>query len=197
MLKCNVTEYKEKDIKCDMEIRVNVTNEANVKLFLSDFNTSSGCTFNCQSGRQDKRPNGNNARSQYRGFRKCCLNVTHCEGKENRQPGKNTECKASINFRLENPIAKSKLVMEDRTKFPLWFKVDFNHNHSTSRAEYFKFLDVSKDTKLAYNDMFVKGFSPSGAHSERRRQIKTQFPDTWPEVCADRSVFPSVFWVFY
>ena len=39
VLKCNVTEYKEKDIKCDMEIRVNVTNEANVKLFFSAHST--------------------------------------------------------------------------------------------------------------------------------------------------------------
>ena len=45
--------------------------------------------------------------------------------------------------------------------------------------------------------MFTQGFSPSSAQAERRKQIKAEFPDTWPEVFADRSVLPSVFWVYY
>ena len=193
----NVTEYTDQNVSCEIELRVNVSSKDNVKKFLSDFNTSTSCSFNMQSGRQDKHPKGDNARSQFRGYRKCCLNVLHREGKENRQPGKNTDCKASINFRLENPVAVSKVVKADKSNFPLWVKVDFQHNHSINRAEYYKYLDVSSDTKIVYTDLFTQGFTPSSAHTERRRQIKAEYPDTWPEVCADRSVLPSVCWVYY
>ena len=66
-----------------------------------------------------------------------------------------------------------------------------------SRAEYFKFLDVSNETKEVYSEMFSQGLSPSGAHAERRKQIKAEFPDTWHMMCADRSILPSVSWVYY
>ena len=190
---CDVTEHSEQNIRFDIELRVNVESENGVKSFLGEFNTSSGCTFNIQSGRQDKRQN---KRSRYRGYRKCCMNVAHCEDKENRQPGKNTNCEASLNFRLENASAEYKSVRKDREMFPLWVKIHFYHNHALNRAEYFKYLSASQDTKDIFIDMFQQGLTPSAAHGERRRQIKVEFPDTWPEVCADRSKLPSIFWVY-
>ena len=42
-----------------------------------------------------------------------------------------------------------------------------------------------------------QGLSPSEAHAERRMCIKSEFPTTWPEFCADRSILPSVFWSYY
>ena len=96
------------------------------------------------------------------------------EGKENRQPGKNTECRPSINFRFENPMAKCNSVLNKKRKYPLWFKVEFSHNQSINRAEYFKYLDVSRDTKQA--DMFSQGLLPSGAHAERRSELRVCFP---------------------
>ena len=92
-----------------VELRVNVETEEGVKMFLNEFNVSSGCTFNIQSGRQDKKPSENNdrSRSKLRGFRKCSMNVSHNENKENLQPGKNTGCPASINFRLECGVGRN------------------------------------------------------------------------------------------
>ena len=86
-----------------VELRVNVKTEEGVKIFLNELNVSSGCTFNIQSGRPDKKSceNKKRSRSKLRGFRKCAMNVSHSENKENLQPGKNTGCPASINFRLE------------------------------------------------------------------------------------------------
>ena len=144
VLSHNVTEYSEKTISCDIEFRVNVTSEETVKTFLSDLNISTGCSYNIQSGRQDKRPTGDNARTQIRGYRKCCLNVSHCEGKENRQPGKNTDCKASINFRLENPVAKLNVLKKERSEFPLWVKVAHHHNHSIREGVTTKISKFSK-----------------------------------------------------
>ena len=166
-----VTEQNEQNVKFDIEIRVNVNTQEGVKLFLSQFNQSSQCTFNQQSGRPDKSESGTNPRSSYRGFRKCCLNVSHSDSKKDKQPGKNTKCEASLNFRLENPIAKFESDRKDKEMFPLWIKVHFHHNHSLSRADYFNFLAVSPDTRDMFTDMFKVGLTPSAAHAERRGMI--------------------------
>ena len=84
-------------IKCEVNNGEDFVLELRVKYFLSEFNTSSGWTFNTQSGRPDKYQQGGKARSRYRGYRKCCLNVTHSEDKENQQAWKNTKCEAAIN----------------------------------------------------------------------------------------------------
>ena len=99
-----------------VEFRVNVKTEEGVKAFLNELNVSSGCTFNIQSGRTDKKPseNNNRCRSRLRGFRKCAMNVSHSENKENLQPGKNTGCPASINFRLECGVGKNSSEKQDR-----------------------------------------------------------------------------------
>ena len=196
ILGSNVGESESGDLKFNIEVRVNAATETEVKTFLSDFNTSAGCTFNSKSGRTDKRGKGEHPRSVFSGYRKCCMNVAHCEDRGNQQPGKNTNCPAFINFRLENPIAKSKSDKEDKIKFPLWIKISYHHNHSLSRSEYFRFLSVSQETKDIYTEMFNHGMSPSSAHTERRKCIKSEFPDSWPEVFADRSRLPSLFWVY-
>ena len=38
-----------------------------------------GCTFNSQGGNMDKRGKGEHPRSVFSGYRKCCMNVAHCE----------------------------------------------------------------------------------------------------------------------
>ena len=118
-------------------------------------------------------------------------------GNKELQPGKNTDCSAKINFRLENPVAKSAEQRLDKETFPLWIKIDFSHNHSLQRAEFLKYRSVSEETKAVFSDMFQQGFSPSTAHAEMRRQIKADFPDSWPEKFADRSKLPSIFWSYY
>ena len=196
ILSCQVQNASEKALELDLHVRVDVKTEAEVKLFLSALNTSSGCSFNLRGGRPDKRQEaGGRGLSQVRGFRKCCFNVDKSKAGQDKQPGKNTDCEAAINFRLENPIGKDKYERENRLKFPLWVKIHFHHNHSTQRAEFFKFLNVSDETKEDYLGMFEQGLLPSSAHSERKRCIKAAYPDTWPHVFADRSKLPSIFWV--
>ena len=102
------------NISFDLEFRVNVNSEKEVKTFLSDLNSSTCCSFNIQSGRQDRRPKGDKARSSIRGYCKCCLYVLHSEGKESRQPGKIKDCQASINFRLENPVGQFNIIKDER-----------------------------------------------------------------------------------
>ena len=102
-IKCEVLNNEETNPKFVTEFRVNVLTEQELKTFLSKLNISSGCTFNVKQGRADKKCN--TSRTSYRGFRKCCLNVFHKEEKENRQPGKNLECKADLLFRIETSAA--------------------------------------------------------------------------------------------
>ena len=99
-------EITSRELKFELEVRVNVSDKDRVDEFLQQFYTSVGCTFNIQAGRQDKASDGISARSKIRGFRKCSMNVCGLKGKENRQPGKNTNCQSKLNFRLENPKAK-------------------------------------------------------------------------------------------
>jgi hypothetical protein len=120
-----------------------------------------------------------------------------CSGDKELQPGKNTNCGAKLNFRLENPVAKNAKQRQDKENFPLWIKLDFDHNHSLNRAEFLKYHSVSDDTKSAFSDMFQQGFTPITAHAEMRRHIKSEFPDSWPEKFADRSKLPSIFWSYY
>ena len=45
--------------------------------------------------------------------------------------------------------------------------------------------------------MFNEGFTASGAHSEMKCRIRGNFPNEWPIKLSDRSVLPSIFWVYY
>ena len=98
-------------MKFDLDVRVNVSSEQAVKQFLSELNTSTGCTFNVMNGRPDKSAGGVGARCGYRGYRKCAMNVCGSDNRKSRQPGKDTKCEASITFRVENPPYKNKNIM--------------------------------------------------------------------------------------
>ena len=91
-------EQRMSDIMFEAEIRVYVSTKDGVKNFLRDFNSSSSCTFNIQVGRQDKTQDGPSAKSQFRGYRKCCLRVCSKAGTLPKEKGKNVDCPSSINF---------------------------------------------------------------------------------------------------
>ena len=158
------------DNKFSLEARVDVC--TNVKLFLSELNHSRGCTFNMQSGRPDRQCDSH--RVKYSGYRKCCMKVIK-SGDRELQSGRNTNCGAKINFRLENPVAQNAEQRQEKENFPLWIKIEFEHNHSINRAEFLKYRSVGDKTKSEFLEMFQQGFSPSTALAEMRRQIKVEF----------------------
>ena len=147
------------DINFDLELRVNVSSIPEVKTFLKRLNESSACTFNILHGRADKEQSGPKSRSLLRGFRKCCFNVHNTNSSKPQEKGKNTDCGASINFRLETPISKDPVIKSVKAEYPLWLNVHFNHNHSCNRAEYFKFLSVTEDTKKFFEEKCTEGNS--------------------------------------
>ena len=197
VVKCDKLEIDSANVKFELELRVDVTETAGAQVFLDKFYQTSGCTFNIQSGRQDKTSDSLTAQSKVRGFRKCSMNVCEKQGKENKNPGKNTNCGAFLNFRVEKMKAKEENDRKNKQKFPLWLKICFIHNHSLQRADFLKFKSVSLSTKSEYTQMFAEGFSPSGAHTEMKRRLKSEYPDDWHMRFSDRSVLPSIFWVYY
>ena len=84
IISCKIVETSSpavNSVNFDLEIRANVHSIEAVKKFLSCLNSSSSCTFNILSGRQDKKSSGEGKRTQalLRGFRKCCLNLHSTE----------------------------------------------------------------------------------------------------------------------
>ena len=67
ILSCQVQNASETALQFDLEVRVDVSTEAEVKLFLSALNTISGCSFNIQGGRRDKRHGTGGGRSLSQG----------------------------------------------------------------------------------------------------------------------------------
>ena len=125
------------------------------------------------------------------------MNVACSAKRKELQPGKNTNCGARINFRLETPVAKNTEQRIDKENFPLWLKIDFSHNHSLQRAEFLKYRSVNEDTKAAFSAMYQEGFTPSTAHKEMKRQIREEYPESWPQKFADKSKLPSIFWCYF
>ena len=70
VLSCENTELGTDCVKFCIEMRVNVANKDEVKKFLQEFYQSSGCTFNMQTGRQDRFLDTATARAKLRGFSK-------------------------------------------------------------------------------------------------------------------------------
>ena len=63
------------EIQYLLEVRVNIRDQASVKALLSDFNESSNCTFNMQSGKPDRVSEAEEQRCKYSGSIKCCMKV--------------------------------------------------------------------------------------------------------------------------
>ena len=197
VVKFEVVSTNTSDLNFELETRVNVTAVDEVKHFLELLNGSTGCTYNIQSGRPDRIQDGAASRSKIRGFRKCCLNVSNNAEKKPKQEGKNTKCKSTVNFRLENPSSGSKSLQADREKYPLLIQIHFVHNHALNRAEYLRYLSVSQATKDSFTDMFESDLTPGAALEEERRKIKEEFPESWPQHFADKSKLPGLFWAHY
>ena len=109
-----------------LEFRTNVRDCDGVKLFLVQFNQSSDCTFNVESGKADRVPIAENKMCIFSGSRKCCMKVVST-GKKELQPGKNTNCTAKVIFKLEHPKAKKPVERKMKSDYPLWVKIDFHH----------------------------------------------------------------------
>ena len=190
-------QQKMSDIMFEAEVRVNISTKEGVKNFLEDLNISTDCTYNIQVGRQDKTQDGPTARSQFRGYRKCCLNVCSKTGTMPKEKGKNVDCPSTINFRLENVKLVNKSLQTVKECFPLWLKINFQHNHAVKRASHLRYLSVGEETKQLFTSMFESDMTPSTALEEMKRKIKLEYPESWQEQFANKSKLPGILWIHY
>ena len=191
------------EIKLDAEFRVNVRNEKTFESFLSHFCESSGTSYNKTS-----QTDTVGKKTLLSGVRKCIHNVNkkntgHELNKKGnktgkiKEPGKDTNCPAEINFSISAPCDlacgnKKTDVQYMRDKFPLKIKLYFNHNHSIHSADALRFRPVSDETKKLLTDLFDEDVSPSSAH----RRVLDYFENESADFTADRFHIPDYKWVF-
>ena len=111
-----------------------------------------------QSGKPDRVSEAEAQRCKYSGSIKCCMKVV-CSDKKELQLGKITNCSVKLVFKLENAVASKPEQRKIKEDFPLWMKVEFEHNHIGS-----KYRSVTEDTKSVFEKMFQQGFTPCAAH---------------------------------
>ena len=89
-------------------------------------------------------------------------------------------------------IQKKTLVSE----FPLWFHINFKHNHEIHRVDHMRLRAVSQETNDAFVSLFEQDFTPSAAWEHHRKNIQEEFPEDYNLKFGDRHLCPDYFWAF-
>ena len=97
-----------------------------------------------QSGKPDRVSEAEAQRCKYSGSIKCCMKVV-CSDKKELQLGKITNCSVKLVFKLENAVASKPEQRKIKEDFPLWMKVEFEHNHALYRVQFLKYRSVTED----------------------------------------------------
>ena len=197
----------------DLNCRVNVESKDKIKELLGEFSIKSGTTYNQVRGDEL----GEGIKMIMRGDRKCHHHVRrhnlkkdapHRSGSGRQpgaecQPGKNTDCLATINFilagdRLYNSKRyKLSNAKQLRIKFPLEFKVKYIHNHSINSAIALGYRNVSKECEETFTCLFAEGHSPSSAFAQYKKDFLLKNEKSYLTLCADRNVMPDYMWAFH
>ena len=138
-------------------MNVNCCDEESLKIFLVEYQKISQCSYNIQKG--DKK---NSKTLIISGSRKCHFNVRKrgkksdsSELSNDKTAGKNTNCEASISFRILKTEAHSD---EPHCQlFPLQLTINNIHNHCIESASALKYNAVSPETKSAFETLFNEG----------------------------------------
>ena len=94
---------------------------------------------------------------------------------------------------MKNALEKFNFIQ----KFPFWFKISCDHNHTTMSAAHQQFRDVSTETKDTFTELFEDDLTAAAAWEEHRRRVREANPQTWPTLFGDRSSCPDYFWAFH
>ena len=187
------------EVKLEAEFRVNVADGEEFEKFLLDFCKSSGTSYN-----KTNRIDHSGRKTILSGIRKCIHNVNQkkitSELNKNqnktgkvREPGKNTNCPAELQFSISPPCKSvcNTDTHKKRNEYPLEIKLYYNHNHSIQAADAMRFLPVSEETKKLFTNLFDDNISPSSAY---RRVL--DYLETDQESFANRHKIPDYKWVY-
>ena len=123
--------------------RVDVSSKEETLQFLQDLYDKTGTSYNIQSGKPDRNGSGS---------RKCVMNTHHKNKETNlRRPDLQQNCPAWERIQKKNL----------QKEFPLFFHLNFIHNHQIKRHEYSRFGIVSEETKNRFIEYFESGMTAS------------------------------------
>ena len=113
---------------------------------------------------------------------------------EKRQKGKGTKCGAHFTYKLI-PCINGHEDGDDGEEdcFNLSVRLKYDHNHEISSTEAWKFLDVSKETKERYFQLFSDAFSPASFGPFEMRQRWCARGDA-PEVMCQKWFLMHLWW---
>ena len=157
-------------------IRVDVSSKEETLQFLQDLYDKTGTSYNIQSGKPDRNGSGS---------RKCVMNTHHKNKETNlRRPDLQQNCPAWERIQKKNL----------QKEFPLFFHLNFIHNHQIKRHEYSRFGIVSEETKNRFIQYFESGMTASAAWHANRDEITKNNPDHFHIVLGNGRVSPDYRW---
>ena len=193
-----VTEFKIKsegvtlnETKFTAKVSVNICDKQEIGSFLREFKEISNTDYNQELADTTWKT------TQISGRRKCIHKVKKSKKNEkDKRTGMNTDCGASLKFRLKK--VDPHVHQADCDLFPFELHINYDHNHSVDAASAFKYHCVSQSTKLQFEEMFREGHSASSAYSEYKNRLKCELdPEAYIRVLADRSIMPDYRWCFH
>ena len=178
------------------EFEVNICQKEKFYEHFHDFCMITSTSWNKRRGKDMDNPTA--PRRIFRGERKCHHNVRKVVSKitgemsKDEIPGKNTECAASIHFHINKHEHKE----ENCKAYPCVIRLNFNHNHVIEAASTLNMHAVTEETKQKLIDLFEAGYSASGAYHKHRQNIRTQYPNDWVRMLANRAISPNYPYAF-
>ena len=188
----------DKETKFEATVAVNICDENQIDPFFDKFEKSSSSNYNILYG--DTK---NSKKNKIAGYRKCHHNIRQrmksgSSGDMAPPPpltvGKQTNCPASINFRLKK--TNDHIHNENCTLTPFELSISHIHNHSVESSNAVKYHNVGQEAMDKFLELFAAAHSASSAYQEYKNHLMEKHGDNFAKVSADRAIMPDYKWVF-
>ena len=190
----NIIEQSEISIETKYEAKlwIKACKESDVTRIITSFGENTCTTYNTLRG--DYR---NGKKFSLTGSRKC-HHFTRKRSLEDgeKQKGKNTNCPASISFKL---LRNDHDHSDDDicTDFNLEMNISYIHNHCILAADSLRFHVPCDETKVKFHELFDSCGSPSISYYDFRKHLEQEHGNDFITVSANRSIMPTYSWVYY
>ena len=176
---------------------VNICTEEELSTFLQEFSSLTNTSYNQED--TDKKSLKNAVSS---GYRKCIHRVIKRKdsktnaAKSDKTQGLNTDCPASLHFKIKRHICSHSLTGDSCTSYACEISVDYCHNHVILAAEAAKYHPVSENTKNKFLDLFHQGYGASKSLNIYKEYLRDIYKEDYIKISSNRSYLPDYKWVF-
>ncbi|XP_071488208.1 uncharacterized protein [Diadema antillarum] len=175
-------------------LRLKLIDEEEVKRWITDFQTSSYCTWRVLQTYQYAGKKIN-FKKRYR-----CHHNTRPLKDTNRKrvtPSKNTDCQAKMGITVKNVLTERGRHRRNKAdthmpEYPTTVVLSFRHNHNIMCADALRHRDVSRETQEKLISLFKMKYTPSAALEALRTDLRAEHGDNYCMVTADRAVCPDL-----